>query len=165
MTPPPPISDLQKGYLILPAEYITSNPSFTLAIPMSPRLVSPHPYTSQDTLTLVRGPIVYCVEDVDNTWVKDHFKSVQLDPKCQIQESAVTDQESGDTYVALKVVKGASIVEVDAVEASPGVPAEGLDKVRGEQAKIIDELRFCAVLFQGKSGWEGADESGIEAVE
>jgi hypothetical protein len=57
-------------------------------------------------VALVRGPIVYCVEDVDNPWVQDHFKSVQLDPACSVQEKLVTDGTTGDTYVALTVAKG-----------------------------------------------------------
>jgi len=30
--------------------------------------------TTHGLLTLARGPVIYCVEDVDNVWVQDHFK-------------------------------------------------------------------------------------------
>lgn len=62
------------GYLYLEAGLIESNPKFTLKIPIKHRLISPHPYANQDVVALARGPIVYCIEDIDNKWVKDHFK-------------------------------------------------------------------------------------------
>lgn len=64
----------EKGYLKLSPEWIKRNPSFRLSIPLKTRLTSPHPYTNQDIVVLARGPIVYCVEDIDNPWVNDHFK-------------------------------------------------------------------------------------------
>lgn len=66
--------NVRKGYLQLTPDYLRSNPKFTLHFPMSVRYLVPHPYTNQNTVALARGPIVYCVEDVDNPWVKDHFK-------------------------------------------------------------------------------------------
>lgn len=33
--------------------------------------------TTHGLLTLARGPVIYCVEDVDNAWVQDHFKVSQ----------------------------------------------------------------------------------------
>ena len=65
---------LEKGYLTLPGEWLEKNPSFRLTIPLSPRWVAPNPLTGQDTVALARGPVIYCVEDYDNTWVQDHFK-------------------------------------------------------------------------------------------
>lgn len=41
---------------------------------MEVRCLVPHPHTNQNTVALARGPLVYCVEDVDNPWVSDHFK-------------------------------------------------------------------------------------------
>ena len=63
-----------KGYLQLSSEWLASNPNFTLTIPLKPRLIASHPLTNQSTIALARGPIIYCVEDVDNDWVMDHFK-------------------------------------------------------------------------------------------
>ena len=62
------------GYLTLPAEWLSSNPSFAVTIPLEPRLISSHPFANQNTVSLARGPVVYCVEDFNNDWVKDHFK-------------------------------------------------------------------------------------------
>lgn len=72
--PEPPRKELEKGYLSLPATWLKQNPSFTLSIPLQCRIITPHPFTNQDTVSVARGPIVYCVEDFDNPWVEDHFK-------------------------------------------------------------------------------------------
>lgn len=75
---------MEKNYLELDNSWLLANPQFTLTIALTPRLVRPHPFSNRDTLCVARGPIVYCVEDKDNTWVTDHFKVIQLEPQqCQ----------------------------------------------------------------------------------
>lgn len=74
LQPPCANAALDKGYLRLDAEWIRSNPTFTLEIPMVARFVTPNPATGQRTVALMRGPVVYCVEDADNGWVREHFK-------------------------------------------------------------------------------------------
>lgn len=74
ITPAPESKDLKDGYLYLPGSYLKANPKFKLSIPLTPRLIRPHPYTNQSVVALARGPIVYCIEDTDHTWVEDHFK-------------------------------------------------------------------------------------------
>ena len=69
-----PAAVLQKGFLTLPGEWLMENLNFSLSIPLQPRWVAPHPFTGQDTIALARGPIIYCVEDYDNSWVQDHFR-------------------------------------------------------------------------------------------
>jgi hypothetical protein len=64
----------QNGYIELTSDWLASNPNFTLCIDLEPRLITSHPLTNQRTVSLARGPVVYCVEDVDNDWVQDHFK-------------------------------------------------------------------------------------------
>jgi DUF1680 family protein len=41
---------------------------------MQARIVRPHPLTMQRVAYVTRGPIVYCVEDIDHPWEGDHFK-------------------------------------------------------------------------------------------
>jgi hypothetical protein len=44
-------------------------------MPLTPRwLMQGVNATPHGLLTLARGPVIYCVEDVDNVWVHDHFK-------------------------------------------------------------------------------------------
>lgn len=64
----------QNGYVELTSEWLSCNRDFTLSMDIRPRMITSHPLTNQNTLSMARGPIVYCVEDVDNPWVDDHFK-------------------------------------------------------------------------------------------
>jgi uncharacterized protein len=62
------------GYLHISPEDLRVSPTFELDIKLVVRELRPHPFCNQDTIALARGPIVYCLEDVDNDWVTDHFK-------------------------------------------------------------------------------------------
>lgn len=79
--PAAPDADLRSGYLHLSSSYIATNRAFTLSLPVEPRLIVPHPLAGS-TLNIARGPLIYCVEDVDNDWVQDHFNDVRLADSC-----------------------------------------------------------------------------------
>ncbi|OQV07724.1 hypothetical protein CLAIMM_12119 [Cladophialophora immunda] len=161
VTPSPPTSSVEKGYLVLPAAWVSENPSFTLEVDLHPRLVAPHPYTNQDTLALIRGPIVYCVEDRDNPWVVDHFKSVQLDPECVVEEETVTDDGTGETYVALTVKEGASLLQEQDVDAYPDLEVHQLQRVERANDKVIKELKFVPYYFRANRGGRGHARVGL----
>ncbi|WPH03996.1 glycoside hydrolase family 127 protein [Acrodontium crateriforme] len=72
-----------KGYLKIPSAWLRNNNTFTISIPLEARLVTPHPFTNQNVIAIARGPVIYCAEDVDNTWVKDHFKVFNMEQKHQ----------------------------------------------------------------------------------
>ncbi|KAF4986819.1 hypothetical protein FDECE_15752 [Fusarium decemcellulare] len=94
---------VERGYLNLDPVYISENPSFSLEVlGFEPRYPSPHPYTNQRTLTLARGPIVYCVEDADNSWETNHFKDVFIRTDSPVTEKKVTDEKTGEKYIALQ---------------------------------------------------------------
>lgn len=125
INPPIPLAQLlvRNGYLYLPPSYLRANAKFTLSLPLHPRLISPHPYaTNAGTLTLARGPIIYCVEDVDNPWVTDHFKSTQISADCldKIVQRHVRDDATGDKYVALRVKNSASVLDTSKVKSRKG---------------------------------------------
>ena len=102
LSPAPQSTALQGGYLVLEPAYVTMSPKFTLEISgFKPRFLSPHPYTNQHTLTLARGPIVYCVEDVDNSWEENHFKDVSIKTDSPITEVQCSLDEYSEKYVAL----------------------------------------------------------------
>lgn len=92
---------VDNGYLLLPSSYTAQHKQFTIDIKgFEPRYISPHPYTNQNTLTLARGPIVYCVEDADNEWESDHFRNIVVS-----EDSLVTEVEreiAGERYVELR---------------------------------------------------------------
>jgi DUF1680 family protein len=63
--------ELKDGYLYLPA---ATNTTINLTFPLQPRKVYAHPKTGKDEICIMRGPLVYCVEDVDNPGVDiDHI--------------------------------------------------------------------------------------------
>jgi DUF1680 family protein len=74
ITPSPEQLDIRKGYLHLSAEWVKQHAKFRLSCPMQPRVAYPHPLAKQPVAYITRGPIVYCVEDVDHPWEQDHFK-------------------------------------------------------------------------------------------
>lgn len=71
-------ASLHKGYLHIPSAWLTTNNKFILKIPLQPRWISPPIETGQNIVALARGPVIYCAEDFDNSWVEDHFKVRQI---------------------------------------------------------------------------------------
>lgn len=91
------------GYLALSPAYVAANPTFSLQIGgFAPRHVAPHPYTNQQTLTLARGPVIYCAEDADNVWETNHFKDTAVSRSSPAAEESRVDGATGEEYVALK---------------------------------------------------------------
>lgn len=45
---------------------IQSSTTLTLELPMAPRVVYSHPALRKDEVAIMRGPLVYCAESVDN---------------------------------------------------------------------------------------------------
>lgn len=74
ITPRPNKINIQDGYLYLNKKWVHENPKFRFSCPMQARIVRPHPLTMQRIAYITRGPIVYCVEDIDHPWEQDHFK-------------------------------------------------------------------------------------------
>ncbi|KAG4426202.1 hypothetical protein IFR04_000668 [Cadophora malorum] len=148
---------LEKGYLTIPADWVNSNPSFELNIPLKPRFISPHPYTNQDIVALARGPLVYCVEDFDNAWVEDHFKSLVLDPSSIVDETQVSEKELGEPYVALTVQGVPYFLDVDRNKAQRGP----FGSVAYKQTKVIESLRFIPYALRDNRGGKGHMRLGI----
>ncbi|KYG48815.1 glycoside hydrolase family 127 protein [Acidomyces richmondensis BFW] len=130
---------VENGYLTLPADWVRKYPQFNLNIPMKPRFIAPHPYTNQPIAAVARGPIVYCVEDVDHSWVDDHFKvshihlpfklqltmqqSVILDTKSLLEEIPRSDIFSDEAVVGIRAAHAASFLQLpntyDPLESAP----------------------------------------------
>jgi DUF1680 family protein len=102
LTPGANSGSVKNGYLHLDADYVAANKKFTLVVQrFEPRYISPHPYTNQNTLTLARGPIVYCAEDADNSWEKNHFKNIMIKDGSPVTEERCVLEEHKEPYVAL----------------------------------------------------------------
>lgn len=157
VSPDLPNPQLKKGYLTLSPEWLKANSTFTLNIPLKPRFVSPHPYTNQDIIAVARGPLVYCLEDVDNPWVNDHFKSLVLDPTATISESSVSIAELGEPYVALTARDSASFLRVDE-NLSPHLP---LGSTTVKIDANVEQLNFIPYALRDNRGGKGHMRVGI----
>jgi hypothetical protein len=127
-------------------------------------VLAPHPLAHLDTITLARGPIIFCVEDIDNTWVNDHFKTLQLDANATITENLVTDEQTKEEYVQLKVHQGASVLDIERLEKhreGPSVTWKNLRNV-ADTCKVLDELTFVPYYFRGNRGGKGMLRTGIK---
>lgn len=134
-----------------------ANPSFELNIPLKPRFISPHPYTNQDIVALARGPLVYCVEDFDNAWVEDHFKSLVLDLASVVDESQVSAKEMGEPYVALTVQGVPSFLDV----GMKGTENSPFGSVAYRQTGVIENLHFIPYALRDNRGGKGHMRVGI----
>jgi len=147
----------EKGYLTLPPKWLEENPTFELDMPLKPRFLSPHPYTNQDIIALARGPLIYCVEDFDNPWVEDHFKSLVLDPSGEIEESPLSATEVGEPGIALAVQNAAFFLHVDGTLA-PALPSGAIvQKDRGD----VETLHFIPYALRDNRGGKGHMRVGI----
>lgn len=147
----------EKGYITLPASYTKQNPSFSIEIAgFKPRFISPHPYTNQNTLTLARGPIIYCVEDVDNTSEKNHFKDITISANAAIKEE---EKESlGEKFVGLCVQGGKRRLETWSTKESGLEP--GSSTVPSPQGDEVD-LVFIPYYFRANRGGNGNMRVGL----
>lgn len=143
--------------MTLPANWLKLNPTFELNIPLKPRFVSPHPYTNQDIIALARGPLIYCVEDFNNTWVEDHFKSLVLDPAATVEEKNALVEEVGEPYVGLTVHNAASFIEVDSKLA----PRASLKMGAKGKISSVNELHFIPYALRDNRGGKGHMRVGI----
>ena len=157
ISPSLPNKHVEKGYLTLPADWLKHNTRFELNIPLKPRFVSPHPYTNQDIIALARGPLIYCVEDFDNAWVDDHFKSLVLDPAAKVEEEEGPIGEVGEPYIGLTLRNAASFIDVDNSLA----PHIDRKSVKQEKASGADELHFIPYALRDNRGGKGHMRVGI----
>ncbi|KAF4812679.1 Non-reducing end beta-L-arabinofuranosidase [Colletotrichum siamense] len=139
-------SKVERGYLHLGPAYMAENPAFAIVIyGFEPRYIAPHPYTNQRTLSLARGPIVYCVEDADNEWEENHFKDVGIKRGGVIEEIWRVDKIRGEEYFALKTTGWVRTPEV---------------VMNGEEGEKRD-LVFVPFYFRSNRGGKGQMRVGL----
>jgi uncharacterized protein len=141
-------SKVEKGYISLEPTYLSVNPRFSLEIHgFEPRYISPHPYSNQRTLSLARGPIVYCVEDVDNASESNHFKDVFIRTDSSVTEERVVHEASGEEYVVMQA-KGWK------------QPPSALGSLSLETAESVN-LVFVPYYFRANRGGDGQMRVGL----
>lgn len=148
-----------KGYITLSPSYIAAHPTFNLQIQnFAPRYIAQHPYTNQNTLTVARGPMIYCAEDADNVWETNHFKDVVIKADSPITEEKRVFESTGEDYVALKSkawkrsLKG---WEAKPVGLQPGINAE--------EPELTDErdITFVPYYIRANRGGNGHMRVGL----
>lgn len=149
---PPTPMELNSGFLTLPPSYLTSSPRFTLNLPLAPRLLAPHPYTNQPIVAIARGPLVYCAEDVDNSWVDDHFKSVcLLKDDIKLEEYERNDVLDNETIVGIRV-SGARKIKMDpALKFAPAGEMGDVGKVEEGWRESLELIPYYARANRGGS--------------
>jgi DUF1680 family protein len=159
ISPSPPNNVLKKGYLTLSPDWLQNNPTFQLNIPLKARFIAPHPYTNQDIVALARGPLIYCVEDFDNPWVDDHFKSLLLNPAGKITEAVISDSKLGESCTTLTAHNATSFLESDNYRA----PHMSLEVAQKTQQKYPDvqQLHFIPYCLRDNRGGKGHMRVGI----
>ncbi|KAI0114487.1 hypothetical protein GGR51DRAFT_577502 [Nemania sp. FL0031] len=158
LTPTLKSATVADGYLVLPPSYTSGNKAFTLQVHgFEPRYISPHPYTNQRTLTLARGPLIYCVEDVDNPWENDHFRNVGISFGSPVSEEEHVIEEMGERYVGLRAVGWARKVD----QWSQG--EQGLEPGLSIAAEVPEakELSFIPYYLRANRGGKGHMRVGL----
>ncbi|KAH7390646.1 hypothetical protein BKA66DRAFT_413338 [Pyrenochaeta sp. MPI-SDFR-AT-0127] len=164
----PPLPDIQitNGYLLIPGDYLAAHSTFTIDFALKPRLITSHPLSNQRTLTVARGPIIYCVEDIDNAWVVDHFRSTYLDPRC-IDQNTISEEKLVDPslpneeYVAISVNKAAYVVDFEELKSNAFIEKEDVNKV-ARKAKLIDALKFVPYYYRANRAGCGMARVGLK---
>ncbi|KAI2624956.1 glycoside hydrolase family 127 protein [Hypoxylon sp. NC1633] len=159
LTPTYIAAKLEKGYLVLPPAYTSANRAFSIQIDgFKPRFVSPHPYTNQNTLSLARGPLIYCVEDVDNPWEQDHFRNVGIKSDSEVTEKDEEIHKMGERYIALRSACWIRKVD-DRAESAPGLePGSCLPQAAVAAQK---ELTFIPYYLRANRGGRGHMRVGL----
>ncbi|KAF5573963.1 DUF1680 domain-containing protein [Fusarium pseudocircinatum] len=135
---------MHQGYVTLSPAFVGKHSSFSLEIGgLNPRYIAPHPYTGQQAVAITRGPLVYCAEDIDNSWEQNHFKDVGLKVGTPIyEEERVFDDGNGtrETYIALKTTcwkRKVKHQEPQFTGLAPGVEMQSGKEFYTEKSEIV----------------------------
>lgn len=118
-------------------------------------MIRQHSATNQNTLTIARGPLIYCAEDIDNTWwVDDHFRSVRISSETVLEEHIGHNELLNEDYI--KIVGNGLRLHEDrllnrAVGAFPGF------EVGDEKLAVEEEVNivFIPYFYRGNRGGKG----------
>ncbi|KAH0608355.1 uncharacterized protein H6S33_001489 [Morchella sextelata] len=139
--------EVVNGYISILEPYSSSG--ITLDVPMKPRVIRAHPFTNRETACIARGPIVYCVEDIDNSWVTDHFKTTHINLEAPFQEELVTDPKTNETYVQISMPSGGQVYDI---EKYPSYYA----------SYVARDLVFIPFYFRANRGGKGHMRVGLK---
>ena len=159
LEPPIEAASVANGYLSLEHDYLVANPKFKLHVDgFQPRFIEPHPYTNQSTLSLARGPLVYCLEDAYNGWEDNHFKDVVLSPSEDIKEEWQECSSSKERYVALRSTVGSQSLRSWNVREPGQDPSS---KPRQDEVLSQHDALFIPYYLRANSGGKGHMRVGL----
>ena len=106
----PVVYRLEKGYAVLSSENITGD-TITLQLEMAPQRVYPNPRIMQagNKVAFMRGPILYCIEEVDNG---ELLSRIAISPDSEVSEAFEPDFLGG--VFTLKLEAQRQVVDKDA---------------------------------------------------
>ncbi|KAI3478217.1 hypothetical protein L1887_59890 [Cichorium endivia] len=149
-------AQLVDGYIAIqrPGEY-------ELTLQLKPRLLFSHPDSGPSRVSLAYGPLIYCIEDIDNPWIDDlpereqHFKHLCLDLPAEPSQISVLEQDS-DGIIKLRVAAAGYTLRVD--DAQGFASAFEQDKQPGfyEEAGKGRDLVFIPYFYRcNRKGTKG----------
>lgn len=139
---------------------------------METRLVYPHPDVKQDTLSVMRGPIVFVAEDADNAKLEDmkpHFERVGLSDSATFTTSSdtianvpVLRLSTNDAYILsnadtpIQAANGAATngTSAETVQTALWNTVKGKNPVRS-WARCATPLVFIPWFARGNRGGKG----------
>ncbi|OJJ49529.1 hypothetical protein ASPZODRAFT_128005 [Penicilliopsis zonata CBS 506.65] len=154
ISPAPSSLDVRNGYLYLSADWVKQHGQFCLRCPMMARISRPHALTRQPVAYVSRGPLVYCVEDVDHPWEKNHFKDILFDTKTLLREER---RSTPDQYIAIVAEKGAR-GSLDNSSWLSKIVAESCYKIRDGEPR---DLCFVPYYLRANRGGRGHMRVGL----
>jgi hypothetical protein len=114
-------------------------------------------------VTVARGPLIYCAEDVDNKWVDDHFKSVRISQDAKLEEKPAFDIILNEDYVMIT----APVSKIDYARYSlssgafPGIPADQAKYSKQENVEVV----FIPYYYRGNRGGRGHMRVGFKIAD
>ncbi len=147
---------LVNGYIAIekPGEY-------KLSLQLRPRLLYSHPDSGPSRVSLAYGPLIYCIEDIDNPWIDDlpereqHFKHLCFDLPADPSQISVLGQDS-DGIIKLRVAAAGYTLKVE--DARGFASAFEQDKQPGfyEEAGQGHDLVFIPYFYRcNRKGTKG----------
>ena len=132
------------GYATLPA----GNGVHEVDLKLKPRLIFSHPHTTQDMVTVAYGPLIYCVEDVDNPFEGNHFKDMTISADAQL----VTERRPD--------LGGIVVIHAPKAGRQRQVPGEGAVRLPEMDhppvmASEAHDLTFVPYYFRANRGGQG----------
>jgi uncharacterized protein len=133
---------------------------------MAPRLISPHPSSNQSIAAVARGPIVYCVEDIDNAWVSDHFKSVLFDCSVALKEVRRSDIFSDEVVIGVQASDAARFIVAPEEERPLGREYNPLNHAAAlkVQKRRKETLHFVPYFARANRDGKGMMRVGLRTI-